>query len=213
MVKRIRFEYIKLWRERCMCTCIIWCARAIPLFHRICHYFHRTRLRTLSYVSNRVWDRNIHIFLHFAFNISFPIRRLGSFNMKGYHILPWLRTAVLLFSCVTKARKCRDDCYWAISIRNSFFIRSLRAFDLQKGATKEIPPWRMGIAGGAYVPIERTTYWVQQIIKRFQSGWILSFFYSGHLIASILCGMSNEKYFSVRDYLYCSLKIAKSILY
>jgi len=50
-----------------------------------------------------------------------------------------MHTAALLFSCVSKARKCRDGYYWAIPIRNSLFFRSLRAFDLEKGATKEIP--------------------------------------------------------------------------
>lgn len=68
----------------------------------------------------------------------------------------------------------------------------------------------MGIAGGAYVPIERTTYRVQQIMKRFQSGWILSFFYEEALFASILCGMSNEKYFSYLMKLLVLVKLIKN---
>lgn len=106
-----------------------------------------------------------------------------------------MRIAVSLFSCVSKARK------------------SLRAFNLQKGATKEIPPyWRMGIAGGAYVSIERITYKVQQIMKRLQSDWILSLFYEKALFqAPILCRMSNEKYLAYSMKLFVLILLVKLI--
>lgn len=70
----------------------------------------------------------------------------------------------------------------------------------------------MGIAGGAYLPDRKNHLQVQQIMKRFQSGWILSFFYEEALFAPILCGMSNEKYFSYSMELLVLVKLIKNFV-
>lgn len=83
--------------------------------------------------------------------------------------------AASLFSRVSKVRKHRDGCYRAISIQNPLSFRPSSRARSRKGATKETP--RAIRIAGAYVPIERTIYLMQQITKCFLNraeSWIAS---------------------------------------
>lgn len=130
-----------------------------------------------------------------------PLYASGSSRIGDHHSSPCdcicaPALAASLFSRVWKVRKCRDGCYWVISIQNPLSFRpSSRVRPAEGRDKRNSTSSNRGIADGVYVPIERTIYLVQQITKCFQSRWILSRFYDEAFFAPILCGVFNEKYF------------------